>query len=141
MISERTVTATGEVPPEVANERRLQYRTADKLKDRIALHEQFGDTQEDFHAWQFRQVQAPKDAQVLEVGCGSGRFWLVNSARIPVGWELTLSDLSEGMLRETETNLTRAGIRALYRRHSATELPYEDDSFDLMLANHMLYHV
>lgn len=118
-----------------------QYGTADKLKDRIALHERFGDTQEDFHAWQFRQVQAPKDAQVLEIGCGSGRFWIVNSGRIPVGWELTLSDLSEGMLRESETNLTRAGIRALYRNHPATELPYEDESYDLIFANHMLYHV
>ena len=141
MISEPTATAPSDAPPEVANERRLQYRTADKLKDRIALHELFGDDQEDFHAWQLRQVQAPQDASVLEVGCGSGRFWLVNSARIPAGWELTLSDLSEGMLRETETNLTRAGIRALYRQHSATDLPYADDSFDLMFANHMLYHV
>src|SRR5690606_19472395 len=95
----------------------------------------------DFHAWQFRQVQAPKTARVLEVGCGSGRLWLVNGARIPPGWDLTISDLSEGMLRETELNLTRAGLRALYRQHSATELPYDDDSFDVMFANHMLYHV
>lgn len=128
-------------PTEAPNERSRQYLTADKLKDRIALHEQFGDDQEDFHAWQFRQVQAPKDAKVLEVGCGSGRLWLVNAGRIPPGWELTLTDLSEGMLRETETNLTRVGLRAIYRQHSATALPYDDDAFDVMFANHMLYHV
>ncbi|HZJ10852.1 MAG TPA: class I SAM-dependent methyltransferase [Trueperaceae bacterium] len=126
---------------EAPNARTRQYLTADKLKDRIALHEQFGDDQEDFHAWQFRQVQAPKDARVLEVGCGSGRLWLVNSGRIPPGWELTLSDLSEGMLRESETNLMRVGTRAIYRQHPATDLPYDDDSFDVMFANHMLYHV
>src|SRR5690606_33732863 len=70
-----------------------QYVTADRLKDRIALHERYGDDQEDFHAWQFRQVQAPSDAKVLEVGCGSGRLWQVNARRVPAAWRLTLSDL------------------------------------------------
>ena len=30
------------------------------------------DDVEDFHAWQFRQVQGSADARVLEVGCGHG---------------------------------------------------------------------
>ena len=128
-------------PAEAPNVRTRQYVTADKLKDRIALHERYGDDQEDFHAWQFRQVQAPKDAKVLEVGCGSGRLWQVNAGRVPRGWDLTLTDLSKGMLRETESNLARSGLRITFRQHSATDLPYDDDAFDLMFANHMLYHV
>src|SRR5690606_16132506 len=61
----------------------VQYATPDRLKDRIALHERYAPEQEPFHAWLFRQVQAPKDAAVLEVGCGSGHFWTVNARAVP----------------------------------------------------------
>jgi len=118
-----------------------QYATADRLKARLELHQRFGDEAEEFHAWQFRQVQAPLDAQVLEVGCGTGALWQVNRARVPHRWVLTLSDLSEGMLSEARHNLRHSGLNVVFNRHGVQQLPYGDDSFDVVFANHMLYHV
>lgn len=119
----------------------VQYATPDRLKDRIALHERYAPEQEPFHAWLFRQVQAPKDAAVLEVGCGSGHFWTVNARAVPPGWKLTLSDPSAGMLAEARANLERAGLSAELAQHRAEDLPYPDASFDVAFANHMLYLV
>src|SRR5690606_30823786 len=106
----------------------VQYATPDRLKDRIALHERYAPEQEPFHAWLFRQVQAPKDAAVLEVGCGSGHFWTVNARAVPPGWKLTLSDPSAGMLAEARANLERAGLSAELAQHRAEDLPYPDAS-------------
>lgn len=118
-----------------------QYATADRLYDRIALHQLFGEEAESFHSWLFRQVQAPATASVLEVGCGTGAMWQVNRGKVPSGWHLTLSDLSEAMVRESEYNLKNDGLQVAYKRHGAQRLPYAEDSFDVVFANHMLYHV
>ena len=119
----------------------LQYATADRLKDRMELHRRYGDDAEEFHAWLFRQVQAPTAANVLEVGCGTGHLWQLNRTRVPRGWGLTLSDLSEGMLDEARHNLRHAGLNVIFNRHGVQRLPYPDDAFDVVFANHMLYHV
>lgn len=118
-----------------------QYATPDRLKARLALHERYGPAVETFHAWLFRQVQAPRTAKVLEVGCGSGHLWTVNARHVPNTWSITLSDRSEGMIAEARANLESVGLRPDMRVHSVTDMPYEDASFDLAFANHMLYHV
>ncbi len=117
-----------------------QYGTADKLKDRIALHERYGPAQEPFHAWMLRQVQGPVNANVLEVGCGSGYFWVVNARQVPKGWKLTLTDQSAGMVSEARSNLESVGVRADFGIHSVAQLPFPAATFDLAFANHMLYH-
>lgn len=117
------------------------YATPHKLKDRLSLHERFGAENEAFHSWLFRQVQAPRVADVLEVGCGSGHMWAVAAKEVPEGWTLTLTDPSAGMLDETRRTLARVGLRALLRQHSSTAMPYPDASFDVAFANHMLYLV
>ncbi len=119
----------------------VQYATPERLKDRLTLHERFAPEQEPFHSWLFRQVQAPQDAEVLEVGCGSGHLWTVVAPLVPQGWRLTLSDPSEGMLAETRANLQRVGLKADLKKHTAAETPYEDARFDIAFANHMLYLV
>src|SRR5690606_17127640 len=59
----------------------------------------------------------------------------------PNTWSITLSDRSEGMIAEARANLESVGLRPDMRVHSVTDMPYEDASFDLAFANHMLYHV
>jgi len=129
------------VSPDESRAAPSQYATADRLKDRLALHQLYGDESENFHSWLFRQVQAPTHARVLEVGCGTGAMWQANHGKVPSGWHLTLTDLSEAMLRETEYNLRGSGLAAAYYRHGVQRLPYDDDAFDVVFANHMLYHV
>jgi ubiquinone/menaquinone biosynthesis C-methylase UbiE len=118
-----------------------QYQNSNNLNARIALHEKFSTRKGVFHAWLFDHVQAPEDANVLELGVGSAKLWQVNRERIPQGWDITLSDISEGMLWDAKKNVADSPRDFSFRVVDAQAIPFEDSSFDLVMANAMLYHV
>lgn len=117
-----------------------QYRDASNLNARIALHERSGTNAEGLHRWVFDQIELPAAARVLDLGCGPGRLWTENLDRLPDAWDVTLTDASPGMVREAENALTGSGPRLDFRVADAREIPFEDESFDAVVANHMLYH-
>jgi ubiquinone/menaquinone biosynthesis C-methylase UbiE len=78
---------------------------------------------------------------ILDVGCGPGDLWLENDDRIPAGWSVVLSDLSMGMLEKARCNLAGNSRRFCYRVIDAQAIPFPDESFDAVVANHMLFHV
>lgn len=83
--------------------------------------------------------------RVLEMGCGPASLWRQNvlgpQARpLPAGIKLTLGDLSGGMLREARANL-QDHPAFTYLEADAQRLPFPDEAFDRLIANHMLYHV
>ena len=115
-----------------------QYRTTSNLQARIALHERFSTSKASYPRWVFDGYAFGDRAAVLEVGCGEGLMWRENADRIPDGWRLTLTDLSEGMVEAARGVL---GERAEYAVADVADLPFEDESFDGAIANHMLFHV
>ena len=117
-----------------------QYGDAANLDARISLHRRFGAAVEPLPRWIFGQLDLPPDAHVLEVGCGPGPLWTENRERIPDGWSITLTDASAGMAREAEGRLG-PDRRFQFLVVDAREIPFEDGTFDAVLANHMLYHV
>lgn len=118
----------------------VQYKDASNLEARLRLHREFSTNPYPFHAWYFDRLDLPGNARILEVGTGSGALWQVNADRIPPGWEITLTDLSPGMLADAERTLSPLRSFA-FRQADAQDLPFPDASFDAVLANHMLYHV
>jgi SAM-dependent methyltransferase len=86
----------------------------------------------------FGHYEFPEHADVLEVGCGDGSIWHQNLDRIPPDWRLTLTDMSAGMVDAAREAL---GDRAAYAVADVQELPFEDETFDAAVANHMLFHV
>ncbi len=121
------------------------YGSSARLEARIALHAQGDASREDFHAWLWRvavePAPLPHDAHVLEVGVGSARMWMATGARVPPAWHLTLTDRSEGMVATAQAAFQRLGRAAVFRPADVQALPFADDAFDLVFANHMLYHV
>jgi SAM-dependent methyltransferase len=115
-----------------------QYRDDSNLRARMELHRRFSTNPEPWHRWVFDRLDFPDAAEILEVGCGPAELWAQNCERIPEGWRLTLADLSPGML---ETACEALGERAEYRVADIQELPFADETFDGVIANHMLYHV
>jgi SAM-dependent methyltransferase len=118
--------------------REKQYRDDSNLRARIELHRRFSTNPQPWHRWVFEQFEFPAEASLLEVGSGPGELWLQNADRIPEGWSLTLADLSTGMLQKARDAL---GERAAYEVADIQELPFASESFDGVVANHMLYHV
>jgi len=102
------------------------------------LHERFSTNPEPFPRWVFDRLPLASAADVLEVGCGNGNLWYANRDRIPPALRLMLTDFSEGMVDEARGRL---GDLATYRVADVQELPFADESFDLVVANHMLFHV
>jgi SAM-dependent methyltransferase len=117
-----------------------QYRDASNLNARIALHERFSANGYGWQRWVFDQLELPSEARLLELGCGPGGLWKENLDRVPEGWSVTLTDASPGMLREAERDLG-ADRRFRFCVADARELPFEDGSFDAVIANHVLHHV
>lgn len=121
---------------------REQYADASNLEDRQALHAEYSTADRPLREWQFDQFSLEDTADVLSVGCGPGDLWTDVSERVPQDWSLTLSDISGGMLETAAANLgADLADQARFTVTDAAALPFGDDSFDAVTANHMLYHV
>jgi ubiquinone/menaquinone biosynthesis C-methylase UbiE len=118
-----------------------QYKNVENLKKRSDLHERFSTSQINWHTWVFNHLDIPPQAEILEIGCGAGKLWESNRERIPENWNFVFGDLSHGMLKEAQKNLAFLGSRARFQVLDAQLLYFDSESFDIILANHMLYHV
>ncbi len=78
--------------------REVQYGTGAKLDVRSHLHRAYGTAPVGFPTFEAGLVDWPETADVLECGCGTGRFW--ETASLPRTLSLTLTDLSPGMVAE-----------------------------------------
>lgn len=121
--------------------RREQYATARNLAARAALHERFSHNPAPWQAWVFDRLALGIGEAALECGCGPGWLWVENLHRLPAGCRVTLVDISDGMLAEAQERLASQPDRFTFRQANVQSLPFEDASFDLVVANHMLYHV
>lgn len=127
-----------------------QYKNASNLNARIRLHQQSSVNKYGWQRWLFDQFNIPFRARILELGCGGGNLWFENTDRIPASWEIVLSDFSAGMLQQARQNLddsrqSHSGTTDVRAFHfltiDAQAIPFERDSFDVVIANHMLYHL
>src|SRR5258708_40234221 len=118
-----------------------QYATSANLAARIALHQRCSTNPYGLQRWVFDRLELVAREKVLEIACGTGSLWRENLDRLPPGLRLFLSDLSMSMLETTGKVLDYAGPAARFIACALPDLPFEDESFDLVVANHMLYHV
>lgn len=120
-----------------------QYATQNNLSARIYVHEKFSTSTIDYPQWVFDQMlnDFPADANIVEFGCGNALIWTSNVDRIPSGWTITLTDLSGGMLHDARENLGEHADRFKYRVVNIQDIPFDDDRYDVAIANFMLYHV
>jgi len=125
-------------PQQVAS----QYSTSANLDARIRLHADYSTNAHGWLPWVFDHLLTlPVDAVILEIGCGTGQLWDENQARIPTGWTLILSDQSPGMLDKSSATLAHVERSVRFEQIDAQQIPHDDETFDAVIANHMLYHV
>jgi SAM-dependent methyltransferase len=121
--------------------REQQYRDSSNLDARANLHRLYSINPRGWHEWVFDQLNLQPGTAVLECGGGPGWLWRNNLDRIPQKCQITVSDFSEGMVAEAEAALADSGHDFRFQTVNIEEIPFPDDSFDVVVANHMLYHV
>lgn len=117
-----------------------QYQNASNISSRINLHTLYSQNKQGWFPWIFEQCSFRTNMNVLEVGCGDGSFWIENIEQIPSDMQITLSDISEGMLRDARRSLSSSRKNLFFKLCSCEALPFEDNSFDLIIANHVLFY-
>jgi ubiquinone/menaquinone biosynthesis C-methylase UbiE len=76
----------------------------------------------------------------LELGCGTG-FFLLNLMQGDVIKKGSVTDLSPGMVEVAQRNARQLGFEVEGRVADAERLPYDDDSFDLVIGHAVLHHI
>jgi ubiquinone/menaquinone biosynthesis C-methylase UbiE len=118
-----------------------QYYDARNLNARIELHRRFSTNPENWFRWVFDRLELSGPANILELGCGPGMLWKHNHDRISPVHQIYLSDFSPGMLYEAHRNNIVTHVPFCYTALDAQAIPFPSAYFDLVIANHMLYHV
>ena len=123
-------------------QRQTQYKDPANLQARSALVAKYTQASEPWYPWLATRFEWPEGAEVIEVGCGPGSWWPNIAALLP-RVRLTLTDLSDGMVAAAAAAVTAlANVEvADARACNVEELPFGEASFDVAVANHMLYHV
>lgn len=119
---------------------RKQYETSDNLSKRISIHEKYSTNKTGFGNWISSHYRITKNCTVLELGCGTGEMWSGRENVINMCSRLILSDFSEGMLQTAKRNL-KGYDNIEYQAIDIQDIPFENESFDIVIANMMLYHV
>lgn len=78
--------------------------------------------------------------RALEIGAGTGYFTL-NLMSAGIVWEATCTDISPGMLETLSANAQRLDLDVKTVPADAEDLPFEDQSFDLVLGHAVLHHI
>jgi SAM-dependent methyltransferase len=118
-----------------------QHRDSRNLSDRAQLHQRYASNPQGWFEWVMDHLSVVAGNHILECGCGPGWLWRNNLQRIPNGCQITLTDLSPGMVAEAEAALSSTSHDFRFFDADVMQLPLEDHEFDIVIANHMLYHV
>ncbi|HYH78384.1 MAG TPA: methyltransferase domain-containing protein [Longimicrobium sp.] len=116
-----------------------QYASSTNLAARIELHRRCSTNPYGLQRWVFDCLELAPGVRVLEVGCGTGSLWRDNLDRLPAGVELVLTDRAPGMLAAAGAAVGERPAR--FVACALPDLPFSDGAFDLVVADHMLYHV
>lgn len=110
------------------------YADQGPLAVRIATHQRYTVPPADFYRWVLDLIPWRGDERVLDVGCGNGQYMAPVSERLSGAGRYLGGDLSLGMLRDLPRGALAINV-------DVAALPLVAGCCDVILANHMLYHV
>ena len=92
--------------------------------------------------WVARQLAFRDGDRVIDIGCGPAWFWAGATGALPAKLDLTLTDLSPGMVQEALERCRTLPFGSVHGRQAdAVAVPFGDGVYDAAIAMHMLYHV
>jgi ubiquinone/menaquinone biosynthesis C-methylase UbiE len=132
-----TDTSGSDAQRERAQVRKVYDTIADEYDERIpgngVIDEMFIDSEAEFLFWKVRS-----DDDVLDMGCGTGRFTVPLAERVR---SVAGLDMSPMMLDAARKKLADRGLTADLREGNMAHLPFDDASFDVVISMLALMHV
>jgi ubiquinone/menaquinone biosynthesis C-methylase UbiE len=113
-----------------------QYASSRNLETRMGIY-QYAVDPKPFSKWLSEQIHPEQHVHILELGSGTGSLWKDLKANFQ-DCQITLSDLSRGMLERSKENL--GGQDFHYEIIDFHAIPYPANTFDILISNHNLYH-
>ena len=91
------------------------------------------------HAEALRLADIREGQHILDVGCGTGRGTVGLAQGVGPHGRVDALDLTEAMLAQARTKLAALGLidRVFLKQGNAMQLPYPDESFDLVYNGYM----
>jgi ubiquinone/menaquinone biosynthesis C-methylase UbiE len=117
-----------------------QYKNGSNLDIRKNFHKKYSTNPIDYQDWILSNIKFFKGCRILEVGCGTGTLWEKHPELIDTFSKLVLTDMSKGMIdivKERYAGRKNIQIQTM----DVLDMTFEDDSFDIIVADSMLYHV
>ena len=117
-----------------------QYKNHDNLDIRVELHKKYSKNKLGFNNWIFSNYQLTGELNVLELGCGTGELWKSNLNSINKMKQLIITDFSNDMVETTKLVIgNRDNVN--YERMDIQNISFENETFDIVIANMLLHHV
>ena len=134
-----------------------QYQNASNISARINLHRLYSKNKQGWFPWILENCKLASGMNILETGCGDGTLWCEAKKQFSQNncqdhtkahdqqpdllktCSIMLTDISEGMLRDARRAIGD-GDEFSFRECFCEALPFADESFDLVLANHVLFY-
>ncbi len=117
-----------------------QYKDASNIMARINLHKQYSVNKQGWFPWIYEQMQVKSGQKILELGCGAGDIWVENAEKLPEDISITVTDISDGMLHDARREIGREDAMFSYAICECESIPFADKTFDLVVANHVLFY-
>lgn len=117
-----------------------QFSNDKNLAMRINFYKKYTTNKYSFSDWLFDKYKFKENMSILELGCGDGVHWKDRIDKLPKACKLILSDFSEGMLNLVKERYSKFD-NVSFEKIDIQSIPFEDNSFDMIIANHMLFHV
>ncbi|ODT78115.1 MAG: methyltransferase [Pelagibacterium sp. SCN 64-44] len=126
----------------ITAENTAQYSDSRKLAARARLASEYTINETPWFQWVAQQLPVKANDRILDVGCGPAWFWEHAAGSYPDRLDLTLTDMSQGMVDEALARCRGLKFASVQGRQTdASALPFNEETFDAVIAMHMLYHV
>ena len=116
------------------------YIKKDTLSIRQNIHDKYSVNKYGWHNWVLEQYNLKKNINIIEFGCGTGSTWIGKEKQIPENVNIILTDISPLMVERTKGNIDKK-YGFSFKVMDIQDIPFENEYFDIVIANHMLYHV
>ena len=94
-----------------------------------------------FRKNQIKLINIRKGEKVLEVGCGTGALAILAKVAVGESGEVDGIDIAPKMIATAQQKARKSNLKINFRIASINELPYPDNSFDLVISSLMFHHL